>query len=354
MRPESPTRDPDPDLDLDLDLDLDPTPTSIATATEIPVRPERSGAPASRSRRAPPHPSAPHRYTHLVSLGPRLALALAALVLPPDGPSRPAAGAAGPPAPPAEQPAATAFTNLEPGLDLGVFDGPAPAPGDGKIWVVRVDLTRFDLRLVNASASDARPRTVRAWTLAAGAVAGINAGMFQADGLTAVGLMRTRLHQNNPRRSTRFKAVLAFDPLAPGAPPLRILDAACGDVEPGLATYGSLVQSIRMVSCERRNVWAADPKRWSTAAVGVDGAGRALFLHARSPWPVHDLVNALLALPIDLRQAMYAEGGPEAQLFVRAGVRELERLGVVEGTSDDRGGGLAWEIPNALVAVRKR
>jgi hypothetical protein len=290
-----------------------------------------------------------------VPSGPWLALTLVALVLPQDGPPRsPPAAAAGPPAPAAQRAAQGAFTVLEPGLDLGVFDGPSPAPGDGKVWVVRLDLSRFDLRLVNASASDARPRTVRAWTQGAGAAAGINASMFQADGLTAVGLMRTRLHQNNPRRSARFKAVLAFEPLAPGVAPVRIFDTACGDQEASLASYGSLVQSIRMVSCEGRNVWAADPRRWSTAAVGVDGAGRALLIHARSPWPVHDLVNALLALPIDLRQAMYAEGGPEAQLYLKAGGREVERLGVFEGTSDDRGGGLAWEIPNALVAVRKR
>ncbi|HET9598081.1 MAG TPA: phosphodiester glycosidase family protein [Anaeromyxobacteraceae bacterium] len=288
--------------------------------------------------------------------GTRLAPALAALLLsaggPPAAPGRAAPEAKAPP--PAARPSDPAFTALEQGLELAAFDGPSPAPGDGKIWILRIDPRQFELRLVNASASDARPRTVRAWAVGAGAVAGINAGMFQSDGLTAVGLMRTRVHQNNPRRSTRFKAVLAFDPLSGELPPVRILDAACGELEPALGTYGSLVQSIRMVSCDRRNVWAADPKRWSTAAVGVDGAGRILFVHARSPWPVHDLVNALLALPVDLRRAMYVEGGPEAQLFVRAGGREVERLGLLEGTTEDRGGGLAWEIPNALVAVRRR
>ncbi len=49
---------------------------------------------------------------------------------------------------------------------------------------------------------------------------------------------------------------------------------------------------------------------------------------------------------------MYVEGGPEAQLFVRAGGRELERLGAVEGGAEGDAG-LAWEIPNAVVAVRR-
>lgn len=238
-------------------------------------------------------------------------------------------------------------------MELGVFDGPAPARGDGKIWVLRIDPARYELRLVNASASDGRPRTVRAWAGSAGAAAAINASMFQTDGLTSVGLMRTRLHENNPRRASRYKALLALDPLRSGVPPLRIIDAACNESEALSPLYGTLVQSIRMVSCDRKNVWAPDARRWSAAALGVDGAGRALFVHARSPWPVHDLVDALLALPIDLRRAMYLEGGPEAQLYVRAGGREIERVGAFEGKVGDDAAAFAWEIPNAIVAVRR-
>jgi Phosphodiester glycosidase len=279
----------------------------------------------------------------------RLAPVLVALVIASPGPGdppgvRPPSGGGLP------DMGSSSWTSLEPGVELGVFPGPGAAAGDGKIWVLRLDPGRFELRLVNASASDSRPRTVRAWAMGAGAVAAINAGMYQTDGLTSVGLMRTRAHQNNPRRNSRYKAVLAFDPTRPGLPPVSILDAACGDLD-ALPAYGTLIQSIRMVSCDRKNVWAADAKRWSAAAIGVDGAGRVLFIHARSPWPVHDLVDALLGLPIDLRRAMYVEGGPEAQLFVRAGGRELERLGALEGSAGEGNGRFAWEIPNAVVAV---
>jgi len=283
----------------------------------------------------------------------RLAPALVALLVSTPGEGdRAAPGAPAPAGPPVTVPAAAPWSALEPGLELGLFPGPGSAPGDGRIWIVRIDPARFDLRLVNASAGDARPRTVRAWAASAGAVAAINAGMFQTDGLTSVGLMRTRAHQNNPRRSARYKAVLAFDPIAPGLAPVRILDVACGDLETAQPGYGTLIQSIRMVSCDRKNVWAPDAKRWSAAAIGLDGAGRALFIHARSPWPVHDLVDALLALPLDLRGAMYVEGGPEAQLYVRAGGREVERLGAFEGRAHEESA-LAWEIPNVVVALRR-
>jgi Phosphodiester glycosidase len=290
-----------------------------------------------------------------VNVGARLTPALLALLVSaPSGPgptSSPAVpGAAGTGA---SSEAGAGWSSLEPGLDLGTFAGPGRASGDGKIWVVRIDPARFELRLVNASAGDARPRTVRGWATSAGAVAGVNAGMFQTDGLTSVGLMRTRGHQNNPRKSSRYHAVLAFDPVDARLPLVRILDAACGELEASGRGYDTLIQSIRMVSCDRRNVWAPDAKRWSTAAIGVDGAGRVLFIHARSAWPVHDVIEALLALPLDLRRAMYVEGGPEAQLFVRAGGREIERLGALEGAAQDVHPGFAWEIPNAVVAVRR-
>lgn len=277
---------------------------------------------------------------------------LAALVIATPGPGNPPGIRAIPSADGTSAAGVASWTALEPGVELGVFPGPGAAPGDGKIWVVRLDPRRFELRLLNASAADSKPRTVRSWALGAGAVAAINAGMFQTDGLTSVGLMRTRQHQNNPRRSTRFKALLAFDPVRPELPPVQILDAACGELDAFPPAYGTLIQSIRMVSCDRKNVWAPTGKRWSAAAIGVDGAGRALFIHARSPWPVHDLVDTLLALPLDLRRAMYVEGGPEAQLFVRAGGRELERLGALEGNAEAQAG-FAWEIPNAVVAVRR-
>lgn len=245
------------------------------------------------------------------------------------------------------------FQALEPGLELGQFDGPPGVAGDGKIVVVRVDPGRFELRLLNASApGHGGLLTARAWAERAGASAAINASMYQEDFRTSVSLMRTREHVNQ-RRVSRDRTVLAFDPLDRGLPAVRMIDRDCEDLDGALRGYGAAVQSIRMVSCQRKNVWAPSSRRTSAAAVGVDGKGRVLFIHARSAWPVHELVNALLALPLDLRQAMYVEGGPEAQLFVRGGGRELERVGAFEAApaADNRD---AWPVPNVIAAVRRR
>jgi hypothetical protein len=240
---------------------------------------------------------------------------------------------------------------LEPGLDYALLEGPPAAAGDRKIAVVRIDPARFELRLLAASAPGQDGlRTARDWAYRAGASAAINASMYQEDYRTSVSLMRTRDHVNQ-RRVSKDKAVLAFDPVVSGVAPVRIVDRECEDLDGASARYGTLVQSIRMVSCDRRNVWAPSERRFSAAAIGLDRLGRVLFIHARTPWPVHELVTALLALPLDLAQAMYVEGGPEAQLFARGGGRELERVGTFEKAAAENG--RAWPVPNVVVAVRR-
>src|SRR5512138_1063158 len=247
-----------------------------------------------------------------------------------------------------------AWETLEPGLEYGLFDGPPADAGDGKIAIVRIDPARFELRLLNASApGEGALLTARAWAHRAGASAAINASMYQEDYRTSVSLMRTRDHVNQ-RRTSKDKAVLAFDPLVSGVPAVRMVDRECDDLDDAARGYGTLVQSIRMISCDRRNVWSPSDRRFSAAAVGLDGKGRVLFIHARTPWPVHDLVAALLALPLDLVRAMYVEGGPEAQLYARGGGREIERVGGLTGPAGAADPGKAWPVPNVVVATRRR
>ncbi|WP_242345998.1 phosphodiester glycosidase family protein [Anaeromyxobacter terrae] len=277
--------------------------------------------------------------------------AAAALLLALSAP--PAHAAAPAPAPRASDAAHGGFRALEPGLELGQFDGPAAEAGARPIAIVRIDPARFELKLLNASApGEGALRSARAWAARAGAVAAINASMYQQDYRTSVSLMRTRDHVNQ-RRVSKDRSVLAFDPLARGAAPVRMIDRDCDDLETVARAYGTLVQSIRLVSCERKNVWEPSQRRFSAAAIGVDGKGRVLFIHARTPWPVYDLVNALLALPIDLRQAMYVEGGPEAQLYVRGGGSEHEWVGGFEHLpqAENRE---PWPVPNVVAAVRRR
>ncbi len=109
-----------------------------------------------------------------------------------------------------------------------------------------------------------------------------------------------------------------------------------------------------MLSCKGRNVWKQRDFRHSSAAVGMDRKGRVLFLHCRSPYSVHDLVEHLQALPLHLTRAFYVEGGPEAQLYVHSGAHEHEFIGSYETSfheSDTNAS--AWPVPNVVGVVRR-
>jgi hypothetical protein len=222
------------------------------------------------------------------------------------------------------------------------------------VQVLRIDPTRFELRLLNASApGQGRAQSARDWCENNNLVAAINASMYQTDHRRSVSLMMTRTHVNNPHLS-KDKTVLAFDPIDPQAPPVKILDRECDDFEAERRRYGALVQSIRMLSCKGRNVWAPQPRRWSTAAIGADGGGRVLFIHARPPYATHDLINLLTRLPLGLTRLMYVEGGREAQLFVRGGGREYEFVGAYGSDPDEsEAGGHAWPVPNVVAVARR-
>jgi hypothetical protein len=239
---------------------------------------------------------------------------------------------------------------LEPGLEFGTASSPIPSDaGDSRIRVLRIDPQRFQLLLLNSSASSDRTRlTAKEWAERSGLVAAINASLYQTDQSTSIALMKSRTHTNNPRLS-KHNTVLLFDRLDDSVPPVQIVDRTCRDLDAIRPRYGAMVQSIRMVSCARANVWTQQPEnKWSTAAIGIDQRGRLLFIHVRSPLSTHDLIDALLALPLELREAMYVEGGPEAQLYVHAGGRELEFVGSHGSSFAGIENTMALPIPNVL------
>ncbi len=247
------------------------------------------------------------------------------------------------------------WRDLEPGLALGEFPSPRLSDvGDSIVRVLRIDPAQFDLRLLNASDSvEKHPMTAAEWARRYDLIAAINPSMYQEDYSRSVSLMRTRTHVNNSFVS-KDRAVLVFDRLDGTVPPVQIIDRDCQDFDELQRHYGTLVQSIRMVSCDGSNVWKQQPRKWSTAAIGVDRQGRVLFIHVRSPYSTHDLIGILQELPLDLYNAMYTEGGPEAQLFVRTGQEELQFVGSFEtGLIDNDDNVKAWPVPNVLGIARR-
>ena len=246
------------------------------------------------------------------------------------------------------------WIQLEPGLEFGTFISPEKSSvGDNLIRILKIDPKRFQFRLLNASASSTGKRlSAKQWARKNGMVAAINASMYQADKLTSVSLMKTFGHVNNKWYS-KDRALLVFDPEKKSLPQAQILDRDCQSVDQLRKLYHTLIQSIRMISCDGKNVWEQQNKKWSTAAIGMNRTGDILFIHVRSPFSTHDLIDNLLKLPIQLKRAMYVEGGSEAQMYVHSGKNELEFVGSYStGANETDANSLAWPIPNVVGITR--
>ena len=223
------------------------------------------------------------------------------------------------------------WQKLAQGLELGIFSAPLPSEiGDSKIRVLRIDPQRYQLRLLSASAfENGRPLSAKQWSQQHGLIAAINASMYQEDYKSSVSLMRSRAHINNPRLS-KDMTILAFDRKTADVPLVKIIDRQCEDFRVWQKKYRAMVQSIRMISCTGENVWTQQPQKWSTAAIGMDDRDRVLFIHVGSPYSTHDVIAILKKLPLNIARAMYAEGGPQAQLYINIENHEHEFVGNYE------------------------
>ena len=223
-----------------------------------------------------------------------------------------------------------------------------------KVTLIKIDPKYYSLKLLCASENNKVRMTAKKWCQKHNLIAGINAGMFQADGITNVGYMRNFSHINSPRLNTRYKAVLVFNPVDATVPEAQIIDLRCQDFERLKDKYQTFIQGIRMVSCRQENVWEKQDKMWSIAAFGIDKAGNGLFIFTEVPHSVHNFTNILLSLPISLYSAMYLEGGPEANLYFSANGIGFEKIGSYEtGLNENDFPKIARPIPNVIGIVKK-
>lgn len=239
------------------------------------------------------------------------------------------------------------FRALAPGVEYAELK----SDGDA-VHVVRVDPARAKLRAVMASAGDGKPRTAGAWCEREHLIAAINLGMYQTDHRSNVGYARAGAHLNQPRWNPKYESALAFGPRKPGLPAALLVDLDTPGARERLGDYETVVQNLRLIRAPGKSVWGAQPRRWSEAAVAIDGAGRVLFVFCRAPRAMADFNRMLLALPLGVVAAMHVEGGPEASLSLR-GAMKIDLNGSYEsGFVENDGEAAQWEIPNVLGVAR--
>jgi len=215
---------------------------------------------------------------------------------------------------------------------------------------VRADLATFKLDVLAQAIDDPTPRSALAWRDAFHLSAVINAGMFHDSGapvgmIVSDGTVRAK-------ENSKMSGFLAWDPVTAADPPVVIAGRDCPgfDLDALRAKYHTVVQSYRLLGCDGQALPWKDPKHYSAAAIGLDRAGRIVFLHARAAVTMAELSVALSQH--DLTGALFLEGGPEASLVARGPEGELARVGSYEtGFVENDGNTQFWTLPNVIALL---
>ena len=223
----------------------------------------------------------------------------------------------------------------------------------GTLHVVRIDPARAKVQVALASELGVAPRTASEWCSTQKLAVAINLGMFQTDHRSNVGYLRHGKHVNH-RRWNSYRSALAVNPSDASLPPALWVDLDQSKPMEKLAKYDIVVQNLRLIAGNRRNVWAKSDKKWSEAALAIDSRGRLLFVFTRAPYTMRRFNELLLSLPLDITQAMHLEGGPEASLSIHTRGFDLDLSGSYEtGFLPDDSNEMQWPIPNVIGVVRE-
>lgn len=242
---------------------------------------------------------------------------------------------------------------LAQGLSVGTF--PTTKAADltpGELIIVKIDPQRYELMVIGKSWGGVDENlTAREWGEKFKMDAVINAGMFDIDYHTHIGYLKSRGH-TNAKFSNKYQSLMAFDPKdATKDPPFRLydLDEKGASIKGIEADYHSVIQNLRLIKRPGENRWEPSLKAWSEAALAEDAQGNILFIFTRSRYTMHAFNAELLALDLGIVAAQHLEGGPEAQLYVNAGKKVIEKYGRSKtDLSDPKEDGLPWPIPNVI------
>lgn len=248
--------------------------------------------------------------------------------------------------------------NLWEKIDTGLYYSEINSPinsefGDSKINVLKINPKYYNFHLISVKQNNEYSKTAEAWATEKKLIALINAGMFMED-KTNTGFMKNYNFFNNKKIASNYNSIVSFNRTDESVPEFQIIDLKCQDWNVLKEKYNSFSQGIRMINCNQRNVWGQQDKKWSMSVIGEDKEGNALFIFSRSPYSVHDFINILLKSPLNIKKAMYLEGGPEASFYLNSKEKKIKKCGSYEtGFNENNSNEDFWLIPNIIGITKK-
>jgi hypothetical protein len=241
------------------------------------------------------------------------------------------------------------WSELEAGLNYTEMKATVKSEyGNNLISILKIDPRQWQLGLYSASEKHVAARPIDQWAQDYSLTAACNAGMYKMDFVTNRDYMRNFDHVNNPN-FTSDNAFVAFNPKIEGIPAFQIIDRRCEDFDLLFDSYETVIQGIRMIDCNGKNRWTDQPEKWSMVCFAEDNDGNALMIFTRSPHKVHDFVNMIIDLDLNITNAMYLEGGPEASLYIDHTNLKKAMMGSYEtGFKEDNDNTHFWSIPNII------
>ena len=223
------------------------------------------------------------------------------------------------------------FESIDNGnLEWGVFEIINNADSTHfEINILRINPAEYEFELLTSSEYECEPQTMRQWLQAYDLTAVFNAGMYAKDMSTSLGYCRNFDHINNSRLN-KHNTVLVFNPVGPGGQSIHIIDRKCENYDSLKSGYNTFLQSIRMLGCNRTNVWKQSEHKYSILALAEDSAGFMLVCFCQKPLSTHDFIDYMLGLKLNLKRMMYLEGGGPANLYIEYGDFVQDLVGCIE------------------------
>lgn len=239
------------------------------------------------------------------------------------------------------------------GLYYAEINNPYPSKiSDNIISLVKINPALFDMDVYACTAYDSLPRKVSEWSEQYNLNVVINAGMYNiANGIIAQGYMKSKKSCNNATFKGSFNAMAVCNPIDTLLPLFDIVDIEQEAYQSFLKQYQTAFQSIRMIDhAGKQVVWK--PKRLiysSMCVLAMDDCHQIILVFSRSPLSANQMSELLLNIPLKVQSAMYLEGGPECNLYIRTADTLILKIGsYVSTTFPTDTNSRAWHLPNVI------